>query len=336
VIRIALDAMGGDGAPAPELDGAVLALREFHDIQLVVVGREDVLHAHLARHGDIDPERLRVVHAPDVIGMDERPLAAVRRKPQSSLVVSMELQRTGTVDAFVSAGNTGASLAAATIMLGLHDGVDRAAVASPFPTADGVVLVIDAGANVDCTSKELVNFARLGSIYMRDVMGRPDPAVGLLNVGEEDEKGGALVRETHRALRQQPRIRYIGNVEGRDIVVAHPRHGQVDVVVCDGFTGNVVLKFYESMGPLVTSILRRQDAALLQSPEFLPLLRFLDVAEYGGGPLLGVRGVVIIAHGSSTANAIKSAIRRAVHSVRNDLSAHIAAEMAVLEAAPAR
>jgi glycerol-3-phosphate acyltransferase PlsX len=137
-------------------------------------------------------------------------------------------------------------------------------------------------------------------------------------------------------LRQQPRIRYIGNVEGRDIVVAHPRHGQVDVVVCDGFTGNVVLKFYESMGPLVTSILRRQDAALLQSPEFLPLLRFLDVAEYGGGPLLGVRGVVIIAHGSSTANAIKSAIRRAVHSVRNDLSAHIAAEMAVLEAAPAR
>lgn len=336
MIRIALDAMGGDGAPAPELDGAVLALREFHDIQLVVVGREDVLNAHLARHGDIDSERLRVVHAPDVIGMDERPLAAVRRKPQSSLVVSMALQRTGTVDAFVSAGNTGASLAAATIMLGLHDGVDRAAVASPFPTADGVVLVIDAGANVDCTSKELVNFARLGSIYMRDVMGRPDPAVGLLNVGEEDEKGGALVRETHRALRQQPRIRYIGNVEGRDIVVAHPRHGQVDVVVCDGFTGNVVLKFYESMGPLVTSILRRQDAALLQSPEFLPLLRFLDVAEYGGGPLLGVRGVVIIAHGSSTANAIKSAIRRAVHSVRNHLSAHIAAEMAVLEAAPVR
>ncbi|MGH7523123.1 MAG: phosphate acyltransferase PlsX [Gemmatimonadales bacterium] len=336
MIRIALDAMGGDGAPASELDGAVLALREFPDIQLVVVGREDVLNAHLARHSDIDPERLSVVHAPDVIGMDERPLAAVRKKPRSSLVVSMELQRTGAVDAFVSAGNTGASLAAATIMLGLHDGVDRAAVASPFPTADGVVLVIDAGANVDCTSKELVNFARLGSIYMRDVMGRPDPAVGLLNVGEEDEKGGALMRETHRALRQQPRIRYIGNVEGRDIVVAHPRHGQVDVVVCDGFTGNVVLKFYESMGPLVTSILRRQDAALLQSPEFLPLLRFLDVAEYGGGPLLGVRGVVIIAHGSSTANAIKSAIRRAVHSVRNDLSAHIAAEMAVLEAAPAR
>ena len=336
MIRIALDAMGGDGAPAPEVDGAVLALREFPDIQLTLVGRDEAIQTHLRRHADIDMDRLHVVHAPDAIGMDERPLAAVRKKPRSSLVVSMELQRSGEVDAFVSAGNTGASLAAATIMLGLHDGVDRAAVASPFPTAEGVVLVIDAGANVDCTSKELVNFARLGSIYMRDVMGRPEPAVGLLNVGEEDEKGGAVVRETHKALRQQPRIRYVGNIEGRDIVVPHPRHGQVDVVVCDGYVGNVVLKFYESMGPLVTGLIRQQNPALLHSPDLQPMLRFLDVAEYGGGPLLGVRGVVIIAHGSSTANAIKSAIRRAVHSVRSGLSAHIAAEMAVLEAAPAR
>lgn len=336
MIRIALDAMGGDGAPAPEVDGAVLALREFPDIQLTLVGRDAEIQTHLRRHADIDPARLRVVHAPDAIGMDEKPLAAVRKKPRSSLVVGMELHRSRDVDAFVSAGNTGATLAASTIMLGLHDGVDRAAVASPFPTADGVVLVIDAGANVDCTSKELVNFARLGSIYMRDVMGRPDPAVGLLNVGEENEKGGAIVRETHKALRQQPRIRYVGNIEGRDIVVPHPRHGQVDVVVCDGFVGNAVLKFYESMGPLVSGLIRMQNAELLRAPDLQPLLRFLDVAEYGGGPLLGVRGVVIVAHGSSTANAIKSAIRRAVHSVRSGLSAHIAAEMAVREAVPAR
>jgi glycerol-3-phosphate acyltransferase PlsX len=336
VIRIALDAMGGDGAPAPEVDGAVLALREFPDIEVTLVGREEVIRAQLGRHDRVDADRLHVLHAPDAIGMEERPLAAVRKKPRSSLVMSMELHRSGAVDAFVSAGNTGASLAAATIMLGLHDGVDRAAVASPFPTAEGVVLVIDAGANVDCTSKELVNFARLGSIYMRDVMGRPDPAVGLLNVGEEDEKGGGIVRETHKALRHQPRIRYVCNIEGRDIVVPHPQHGQLDVVVCDGFVGNVVLKFYESMGPLVTGLIRQHNAAMLQAPDVQPLLRFLDVAEYGGGPLLGVRGVVIIAHGSSTANAIKSAIRRAVHSVRSGLSDHIAAEMAVLEAAPAR
>ncbi|HEY4101453.1 MAG TPA: phosphate acyltransferase PlsX [Gemmatimonadales bacterium] len=329
MIRIALDAMGGDGAPAPEVDGAVLALRELPaDIELTLVGRADLIQSHLARHRDVDPARLKVVDAPDVIGMDERPLAAVRKKPKSSLVIGFGLHRDNQVDAFVSAGNTGATLAAATIMLGLHEGVDRAAVASPFPTADSVVLVIDAGANVDCTSKELVNFGRLGSIYMRDVVGRESPAVGLLNVGSEDEKGTAVVRETHRALRTQPRIRYVGNIEGRDIVVPHPEHGQIDVVVCDGFTGNAVLKFYESMGPLVTGLIRKENPALLQASDLQPLMRFLDYAEYGGGPLLGIRGVAIICHGSSNASAIKNAIRRAAESVRSGLSAHIAAEMA--------
>jgi glycerol-3-phosphate acyltransferase PlsX len=329
-MRIALDAMGGDGAPGPEVDGAVLALREFpDDLQLTLVGREADIRAHLTPHGDFDAERLRIVHAPDTIGMDERPLAAVRKKPKSSLVVGLELHRNNEVDAFVSAGNTGATLAASTIILGLHDGVDRAAVASLFPAADSVVLVVDAGANLDCSSKELVNFARLGSIYMRDVIGRESPAVGLLNVGEEDDKGGAILRETHRALQRQPRIRYVGNVEGRDIVVPHPKHGQIDVIVCDGFVGNAVLKFYESMGPLVTGLIRKESPALLVSRELQPLMRFLDYATYGGAPMLGVRGVPIIAHGVSNASAICSAIRRGVESIRGGLSAHIAAEMAV-------
>ena len=332
MIRIALDAMGGDGAPGPEVDGAVLALRELPpDFELTLVGRTADIEAHLTRHPGVDRSRLRIVDAPDVISMSDKPLAAVRKKPNSSLVVGLNLHRAGEVEAIISAGNTGATLAGSTILLGLHDGVDRAAVASPFPLPDGSVLVVDAGANVDCTSKELVNFARLGTIYMRDLMGIAEPIVGLLNVGEEDEKGGAIVRETHQLLKQQPRIRYIGNIEGRDIVVPHPKFGQVDVVVCDGLVGNAVLKFYESVGALVTRFITKESPELLGSRELKPLMRFLDYSEYGGAPLLGVRGVSIIAHGSSTATAIKNAIKRAVVSVSRDLSAHTAAEMAQLE-----
>lgn len=333
MIRIALDAMGGDRAPGPEVDGAVLALRELPpEFELTLVGRAADIEAQLARHPGIDRSRLRIVEASDVIGMAERPLAAVRKKPNSSLVVGLNLHRTGEVEALISAGNTGATLAGSTILLGLHDGVDRAAVASPFPLPDGSVLVVDAGANVDCTSRELVNFARLGTIYMRDLVGVAEPKVGLLNIGEEDEKGGAIVRETHQLLKQQPRIRYVGNIEGRDIVVPHPQHGQIDVVVCDGFVGNAVLKFYESMGPLVTRVLRQVSPDLVGSQALQPMMRFLDYSEYGGAPLLGVRGVSIIAHGASTASAIKNAIKRAVVSVSRGLSAHTAAEMAQHEA----
>ena len=332
MIRVALDAMGGDGAPGPEVDGAVIALRELApEFEITLVGREAEIEAQLAGHGAVDRSRLRIVAAPDVIGMAEKPLAAVRKKPNSSLVVGLNLHRTGEVDALISAGNTGATLAGATILLGLHDNVDRAAVASPFPTPEGTVLVVDAGANVDCTSRELVNFARLGTIYMRDLVGIAEPKVGLLNIGEEDEKGGAIVRETHQLLKLQPRIHYVGNIEGRDIVVPHPRHGSIDVVVCDGFVGNAVLKFYESMGSLVNTLIRRDRPALLGSPELQPLMQFLDYSEYGGAPLLGVRGVAIIAHGASTASAIKNAIKRAVVSVREGLSAHTATEMALHE-----
>ncbi len=333
MIRVALDAMGGDNAPAAEVAGAALALNEFDaDVTLLLVGRPDAIEAELARHPDLDRARIEVVPASDVIGMGEKPLQAVRKKPDSSLVVGLSLHRDGKADAFVSAGNTGAILAGATVLLGLHDGVDRATVASAFPAPDGFVLVLDSGANVECTAKELVNFAFLGSVYMRDVIGRPSPKVGLLNVGEEDEKGTAVVREVHQALKTNPQLNYVGNIEGRDIVVPHPVHGHIDVVVCDGFVGNVVLKFYESMGRLVFGLLQRESPNLLTSPEMKPLLRFLDYSEYGGAPLLGVRGVPIICHGSSSPAAIKNAIRKAIESVRGGLSEHIAAEFALREA----
>ncbi len=336
MIRVALDAMGGDDAPAAEVDGAALALRELSaDFQLLLVGQPEVIATHLARHGDLDPERIAVVPASEVVTMTDKPLQAVRQKRDSSLVVGLTLHREGKADAFVSAGNTGATLAASTILLGLHEGVDRATVASLFPSASGTVLVLDAGANVDCSARELVNFAHLGSVYMRDVIGRPSPRIGLLNVGEEDEKGGAVVREAHQILREEPLLNYAGNIEGRDIVVPHPRHGKIDVVVTDGFTGNVVLKFYESMGRLVHSLLERESPGLLTAPEMKPLIRFLDYSEYGGAPLLGVRGVPIICHGSSTAVAIKNAIRKAVESVRGGLNEHIADELAGHGPAPA-
>ncbi|HEX5633896.1 MAG TPA: hypothetical protein VFX50_11745, partial [Gemmatimonadales bacterium] len=192
MIRVALDAMGGDNAPQAEVAGAVAALADLPgDFLIQLVGRTDAIEAELARHPGVDRRRLVIVEAPDVVGMGEKPLAAVRRKPKSSLVVGLSLQKAGQSDAFISAGNTGASLAAATVVLGLHEGVARATVATPFPTADEPVIVLDGGANVDCSPRELVNFAWLGSIYARDILGRTDPQVGLLNVGEEDEKGTA-------------------------------------------------------------------------------------------------------------------------------------------------
>jgi glycerol-3-phosphate acyltransferase PlsX len=333
VIRVALDAMGGDHAPATEVAGAALALRELPpEFSLLLVGQPDAVEAELARYPDLDRSRLTVVPAAEVVGMAEKPLAAVRKKPNSSLVIGLGLHRDGAADAFVSAGNTGALLAGGTILLGLHDGVDRATVASSFPAPDGYVLVLDAGANVDCTAKELLNFAYLGSIYARDVMGRPEPKVGLLNVGEEDEKGNAIVREAHAALRSHPRINYVGNIEGRDVVVGHPKHGRIDVVVCDGFVGNILLKFYESMGKVLGRVLKAESPGLLKSPEMAPLMRFLDYSEVGGAPLLGVKGVQIICHGSSTPIAIKNAIRYAVNSVRVGLSDHIATELSLRDA----
>jgi glycerol-3-phosphate acyltransferase PlsX len=297
------------------------------------VGRSEVITAELAKYPDVDHSRLETHEAAEVIGMAEKPLAAVRKKPKSSIVVGLGLQKAGLSDAFVSAGNTGAILAASTILLGLHDGVERATVATLFPTGNQPVLVLDGGANVDCSARELVGFAYLGTVYMRDVLQRPSPTVGLLNVGEEEEKGNAITREAHNLLKRSPRLHYIGNIEGRDIVAGHHKYGVVDVVVCDGFVGNVVLKFYESVGRLFVGLVKQLVPDLLQRAELRELFRILDYSEYGGAPLLGVKGVSIICHGASPANAFKNAVRVAVQSVEADLSKHIGAEFAEGETA---
>lgn len=328
MIRVALDAMGGDHAPHAEVEGALAALALLPGMIVQFVGQVKIIEAELARHPGIDRSRIEIVPAADVIGMAEKPLSAVRKKPNSSIVVGLGLQKAGKSDAFVSAGNTGAILAASTVLLGIHAGVERATVATPFPTADLPVIVLDGGANVDCSAKELVGFARLGSVYARDVLGRERPLVGLLNIGEEDEKGNAVSRAAHERLKKTSGINYIGNIEGSDILVGHPKMGHVDVVITDGFVGNIVLKFYESVAHLVLRLVKRNAPDILDRQDVQEVFRVLDYAEYGGAPLLGVKGVSIICHGSSGSNAIKNAVHVAAQMVESQLNQHIAAEFA--------
>ena len=329
MIRIALDAMGGDNAPRVEVEGVAQALRELPPGFLIqLVGRTADIEAALKAHGDVDRGRLQIVEAPDVVGMGEKPLAAVKRKPRSSIAVGLGLQKRGDSDAFLSAGNTGAVMAAATLMLRLHEGVQRAAIGTLFPTAVHPVLVLDSGANVDCDARELVGFAHLGSVYVRDVLDRPEPGVGLLNVGEEDEKGNAVAKEAHQLLKQATGIHYVGNVEGRDILAGECKKGRIDVVVCDGFVGNVVLKFYESAGRMFMGMIKQAFPDVLGRPEAKRLFKLLDYSEYGGAPLLGAKGVVIICHGSSPARAIMNAVRVAAHMVESHMDQDIGAELA--------
>src|SRR6266568_4467522 len=298
--------MGGDHAPAVEVEGAVLALRELPaTFRIQLVGRTADIEAALKRHGDVDRERVDIVDAPEVVGMGEKPLAAVKSKPRSSIAVGLALQKKRASDAFISAGNTGAVMAAATLMLRLHHGVQRAASGALFPTAAHPVVVIDGGANVDCDARELVNFAHLGSVYARDVLGRARPGVGLLNVGEEDEKGNAVVKETHQLLKAAANVHYLGNVEGRDILAG----------ACTA--GRMFAQLLEDALP---------DA--VSRPEVKRLFKFLDYSEYGGAPLLGVRGVAIICHGASPARAIKNAVRVAVQMVESHLDQDIDVEFA--------
>ena len=329
LIRIALDAMGSDNAPQVEVEGAALALQDLPPgFRVQLVGRPPAIEGALAAFPGIDRARIEIVDAPDVVGMGEKPLAALRSKPRSSIMVGLGLQKEGHSDAFISAGNTGAVMAASTLLLRLHPGVQRAAIGALLPTATQPVLLLDAGANVDCDARELVGFAQLGAVYARDVLGRPQPVVGLLNVGEEDEKGSGVVKEAHHLLRGATGFHYVGNVEGRDVPTGEARGRPLDVVACDGFVGNVVLKFYESAAKVFVKLLKQELPDVLQRPEMGNVLRILDYATYGGAPLLGVQGVSIICHGSSPAKAIKNAIRVAVQAVSSHLSQDIGVEFA--------
>ncbi|MEP7175808.1 MAG: phosphate acyltransferase PlsX [Gemmatimonadales bacterium] len=332
MIRVAVDAMGGDKAPQAEIAGVLEALATLPDDFVVqLVGRPEVIEAELARHANVDHGRLEIHEAPDVIGMGEKPLAAVRKKPNSSVVVGLTLQKRGRSDAFLSAGNTGATLAASTVLFGLHDGVERATVATLFPTGGEPVLVLDGGANLDCSPKELAGFAYLGTVYMRDILGRANPVVGLLNIGEEEGKGTTVVREAHQILKRSPRLHYAGNIEGRDILPGPQRRIHVDVVVCDGFVGNIVLKFYESAARMFVGLVMERAPDVFERPALQELRNVLDYSTYGGAPLLGVRGVSIICHGASNPTAIKNGVRVALQAVKAGLNAHIAAEFAQRE-----
>ena len=328
MIRIAVDAMGGDHAPTVPVAGALLALGELpSDVVLQLVGQARTIDRELERHG-ADHGRVQVIDAPETIGMGEKPLQAIRSKRKSSIMIGVGLQKVGESDAFISAGNTGAVMAAATLTLGLFPGFERPAIGTPFPTSRQPVLVLDAGANVDCTAQELVGFARLGLQYARDAMGRPNPALGLLNIGEEEEKGNAAAKDAYRLLRDSG-LPFVGNVEGRHVLLGRSEQGDFDVVVCDGFVGNVLLKFYESVARLFHTLVERELGAAAASGEALSRIwRVLDYAEYGGAPLLGVRGVAIICHGRSTANAIRHAIRLAADASHHQLLQHLSREFA--------
>jgi glycerol-3-phosphate acyltransferase PlsX len=310
------------------LAGALLALQELdgHDtIQLVgppeVIGPEldALLAGEFAQLRDAR-SRLAVVPATEVISMSDKPMAAVRGKQNSSMVVGLKLQAAGESDAFVSAGNTGAQMAASTLIFRLHAGLTRPAIATLFPTARNPVVVLDAGANVDCSAEELLQFARLGDVYAEDILGRVEPGIGLLSVGEEPEKGSAAVKQAHQLLLNAG-LNFLGNVEGNDVARGECPAGPIDVVVCDGFVGNVLLKFYETVAPFLVRLAAKK--ADRNGDELLESLRELDYAEYGGAPLLGVRGVSIISHGRSSPRAIKNAIQVARRAVTSQMNAHI-------------
>ena len=322
-MKIALDAMGGDNAPQVEIEGAIQAVKEL-DVSVVLVGDRDLLEAELDKRGARDLP-ITVKAASEVVGMHESPSVALRKKKDSSVRVAFNLLKSCDVDAVVSAGNSGAAMATAMFVLKKLAGVDRPAIATVLPSLKGQTVVLDVGANVDCKPLHLVQFAVMGEVYAKDVLAIDRPKIGLLSNGEEEEKGNDLTRETHRILKDTS-LNYVGYVEGRDIY-----SGAVDVVVCDGFVGNVVLKTSEGLAEAIGQMLKESLGKsvfsklgyLLSRPSFKSFKKKMDYSEYGGAPLLGVNGVGFISHGGSNANAIKNAIRVAAEFVENGVNAHM-------------
>ena len=329
-MKIAIDAMGGDNAPQAVLEGIQLVLPELaQDTELILYGDETALQKGLNELGITD-KRVGIVATSEVIGFDEQPTLAIRRKKDSSMVRAIEAVAAGEADCVLSAGSTGALLTGGTLIIKRIRGVKRPALATVLPTMEGCVLLLDCGANTDCKSDYLVQFALMGSAYMRGVLGIENPRVGLLNNGTEEEKGNELTKETHVLLKSSP-VRFTGNCEARDVL-----GGEFDVVVCDGFDGNIVLKGTEGTASFLmsllkkgmTSSLRTKIGALLCKPAFRMLKKKLDYTEYGGAPLLGVNGGVIKAHGSSNGKAFCSAILQGVKLVSSGVTALLTEEIA--------
>lgn len=324
-MRIAIDAMGGDYAPAEIIKGAIEALNLYPGLHIILVGNEDNIKKYLP--ADYNPEQISIVHCTEVIEMSDHPAIAYRRKKDASITVATRLVKEGKAEAVVSAGSTGGQMVAALFGLGRIKGVERPAIGTVFPTLQGPKLLLDAGANTDCKPENLVQFAKMGRIYAQQILGIKDPVVNLISNGAEETKGNELVVKAHGLLKEIPGLNFQGNIEGRDVL-----SGISDVMVCDGFIGNTVLKVVEGTAGAIFTLLKEEidksirnklGAAMLY-PAFKALKNKMDYSAYGGAPLLGVQGVSIICHGSSKAAAISNAIRVALDCVKNDFVAALA------------
>ncbi len=334
---IALDAMGGDHAPRAEVEGAILAAREY-DVRILLVGVAETVKHELARHR-YRGQSLDIVNATEVITMRDSPSQAFRRKKDSSLHVAARLVHDGKAEALVTAGNTGAAMTIARFVLGTLPSVDRPALAAAFPNAkERVSVILDVGANVDSKAAQIEQFAVMGEIYYRTIFGVRKPRVAILSIGEEEMKGNELTREAFNRLKHNPSITFIGNVEGRDVF-----RGNVDVIVCDGFIGNVALKISEGVAEHIAGMLKKAIKSRLSSQigyalskrAFDDFRKRIDYSEYGGAPLLGVRGITIIGHGRSNPNAVKNAIRVAAEMCRSRVNEKIEQELSAAATAVA-
>lgn len=323
-MKIVVDAMGGDHAPEATVEGAVLAAREY-ETEIILTGLSDLIHPILDR---FDPDHnlpIEVVHADEVVEMHDLPGKVLRSKRKSSMKIGLDKLKDGTALAFVSAGNTGAVLAYSTVILRPLKGVDRPAIAIQLPTLKGNAILLDAGANVDCKVTQLFQFGIMGHVFAEYILGKENPRVGLLSIGEEDGKGNEIVKEVFQMLKAS-HINFIGNIEGKEVY-----RGNADVIVCDGFTGNIALKISESLAAMIGTNLKRMFQSnwasklsyLLLKPQLDEFKKKVDYSETGGAPLLGVNGVVIIAHGSSSPKAIKNAIHRACELCEKNINEHI-------------
>lgn len=330
-IKVAVDAMGGDNAPAEIVKGSIEAVQASKKLKVYLVGRKDAVEAELSKYS-YPAEQVVVVHAEEVIEMAEPPVMAIRRKKDSSIVVAMNMVKRGECMAYVSAGSTGANLVGGQVIVGRIKGVERPPLAPLIPTAKGNSLLVDCGANVDARPSHLVQFAKMGSVYMEHVMGIKNPKVAIVNIGAEEEKGNALVKETYPLLKECTDINFIGSIEARDIPA-----GYADVIVCEAFVGNVILKLYEGVGGtlikevkagMMTS-LRSKIGALLVKPALKKTLKRFQTEEHGGAPLLGLNGLVVKTHGSSKAIEIKNSILQCITFMEQDINGKIRENIAV-------